>query len=105
MTNKSTVKFATPSDREIVLTRVFDAPRARVRRLDQAWCSNVGSAAGLVAGDVRGRSAGGWRLALRCAWPLTETEMETVACIARWHRRNGSCIPSGSVVAASHRHR
>ena len=78
MTTTSTVKFATPSDREIVLTRVFDAPRARVfdawtrPELLGRWFLPRGWS--LVVCEVDLRVGGAWRFVVRGP---DGTDMET----------------------------
>ncbi len=68
--NAATLRVTTPSDREIAMTRVFDAPRklvfdALIRpELLKRW---LGGARRLVAGHLRGRSQGGRHLSLRVA--------------------------------------
>src|SRR6266496_2664729 len=71
MKNTETLQVTTPTDREIVLTRVFDAPRRLVwdafskPELLKRWVRT----ARLVAGGLRRRSEGGGRLSLRAARP------------------------------------
>src|SRR6266581_3251545 len=78
MTNTSRVKFATPSDREIVLTRVFDAPRARVfeawarPELLKRWFLPRGWS--LVVCEVDLRVGGAWHFVVRGP---DGTELET----------------------------
>src|SRR2546429_5025013 len=70
MKNTGTLKVTTPAEREVVMTRVFDAPRRLVfdaltkPELFKRWFG----AARLVARGLRDRSEGGRRLALRVAW-------------------------------------
>lgn len=70
MKNTGTLQVTTPTDREIVLTRVFDAPRRLVfdaftkPELLKRWFGPR-----LVAGGLRGRSESGGYLSLRVAWP------------------------------------
>ena len=69
MKNTGTLQVATPSDREIVLTRVFDAPRRMVfdalTRADllTRWFGPRGWS--LVVCDVDLRVGGTWRFVLR----------------------------------------
>ena len=67
MRNTGNLKVTTPTEREIVMSRVFDAPRRLVWDAfhQPSHCSSAGSAARLVAGRVRGRSTGRGRLSLR----------------------------------------
>ena len=72
MKNTGTLKVTTPGDREIVMTRVFDAPRSLVfdaltkPELLKRWF--VGPP-GWSTGGLRDRSEGGRRLSLRVARP------------------------------------
>jgi uncharacterized protein YndB with AHSA1/START domain len=69
MTNTGTLKVTTPTDREIVLTRVFDAPRRLVfdaftkPELLKRWFGPRGWS--LVVCDVDLRVGGGFRFVLR----------------------------------------
>jgi len=69
MKNTGTLKVTTPSDREIVLTRVFDAPRHLVwdaftkPELLKRWFGPRGWS--LVVGEVDLRVDGGFRFVLR----------------------------------------
>src|SRR2546429_5068528 len=69
MKNTGTLKVTTPSDREIVLTRVFDAPRRLVwdaftkPELLKRWFGPRGWS--LVVCEVDLRVGGGWRFVLR----------------------------------------
>src|SRR5207253_10891984 len=69
MKNTGTLKVTTPTDREIVLTRVFDAPRRLVwdaftkPELLQRWFGPRGWS--LVVGEVDLRVGGGFRFVLR----------------------------------------
>lgn len=69
MKNTGTLKVTTPSDREIVLTRVFDAPRELVfdaftkPELLRRWFGPRGWS--LVVCDVDLRAGGAWRFVLR----------------------------------------
>ena len=68
MLNTGTLKVTTPSDREIVLTRVFDAPRQLVfdalskPELLKRWFGPHGHS--LVVCDVDFRVGGTWRFVL-----------------------------------------
>src|SRR5215469_6482195 len=68
MKNTGTLKVTTPTDREIVLTRVFDAPRHMVfdaffkPELLKRWFGPRG-----WSGGLRSRSEGGRRLSIRVA--------------------------------------
>ena len=63
------MKLTTSNDREIAMTRAFDAPRSQVfdavnqARSAQALFRHTR----LVAGGLRGRPEAGWRLSLRVA--------------------------------------
>src|SRR5581483_5973363 len=69
MKNTGTLKVTTPSDREIVLTRVFDAPRSLVfdalskPELLKRWFGPRGWS--LVGCEVDFRVGGTWRFVLR----------------------------------------
>jgi uncharacterized protein YndB with AHSA1/START domain len=69
MKNTGTLKVTTPSDREVVLTRVFDAPRALVfdamtkPRLLKRWFGPRGWT--LVVSEIDLRVGGAWQSALR----------------------------------------
>jgi uncharacterized protein YndB with AHSA1/START domain len=71
MLNTETLKVTTPSDREIVLTRVFDAPRTLVfdamtkPELLKRWYGCDGMS--LVVCEVDLRVGGAWRHVLRGA--------------------------------------
>jgi uncharacterized protein YndB with AHSA1/START domain len=71
MKNTGTLKVTLPSDREVVLTRVFDAPRQLVfdafskPELLKCWFGPRGWS--LVACDVDFRVGGGFRFVLRDA--------------------------------------
>jgi len=88
MKNTGTLKVTTPSDREIVLTRVFDAPKNLVfdafskPELLKRWFGT----ARLVAGGLRRGSEGGRRLPLRHAPVPTEETWGCAADIWRSHR-------------------
>lgn len=68
MLNTGTLKVTTPSDREVVLTRVFDAPRQLVfdaiskPELLKRWFGPHGHS--LVVCDVDFRVGGAWRFVL-----------------------------------------
>jgi uncharacterized protein YndB with AHSA1/START domain len=69
MTHADTVEITTPSDREVVLTRVFDAPRALVfdalttPDLLKRWYGPTGWS--LVVCDIDLRVGGRWRYVVR----------------------------------------
>src|ERR1700732_1714068 len=69
MKNTGTLKVTTPTDREIVLTRVFDAPRHLVfeaftrPELLKRWFGPRGWS--LVVCEVDLKVGGGWRFVLR----------------------------------------
>ena len=69
MMNTGTLHVATPTDREIVMTRVFDAPRARVfeafstPELLRRWFGPRGWS--LSVCDIDFRVGGAWRFVLR----------------------------------------
>jgi uncharacterized protein YndB with AHSA1/START domain len=69
MKNTGTLKVTTPSDREVVLTRIFDAPRSRVfdafskPELLRQWFGPRGWS--LVVCEVDLRVGGGFRFVLR----------------------------------------
>jgi uncharacterized protein YndB with AHSA1/START domain len=71
MLNTGALKITTPSDREIVLTRVFDAPRTLVfdamtkPELLTRWYGCDGTS--LVVCEVDLRAGGAWRHVLRFA--------------------------------------
>ena len=74
--NSATFKVTTPSDREIRMTRLFDAPRDLVfgamntPEHIKSWWGQLGD--GLFGSRVRGRPAPGWRVALRQPHPNGE---------------------------------
>jgi hypothetical protein len=76
MMNTATLKVATLTDREIVMTRAFDAPRELVW---EAWTNACGSGARAEAGRARlqktsartlGASSGARPMAPRWRWPV-----------------------------------
>jgi len=69
--NKDTFKVTTPSDREIVLTRLFDAPRALVFEAMtkpehiRRWWGNLGDGYSVPVCEVDLRPGGAWRFVNR----------------------------------------
>ena len=72
MKNIGKMTLDTPGDREIVLTREFDAPRQLVfdaYTKPELIATLAYGKAGPYHADMRDRLARGWRLPLRLAWP------------------------------------
>ena len=69
--NSETFKVTTPSDREILLTRLFDAPRALVFEAMskpehiRRWWGNLGDGYSVPICEVDLRVGGAWRFANR----------------------------------------
>jgi uncharacterized protein YndB with AHSA1/START domain len=65
--NSSTFKVTTPSDREIVMTRLFDAPRHLVFEAMtrpehvRKWWGNLGDQYSMTVCDIDLRPGGAWR--------------------------------------------
>ena len=101
MNDTGTLTVTTPTDREIVLTRVFDAPRHLVfdaltkPELLKRWYGARGW--NLVVCEVDLRVGGAWRFVSR--GPDGDARWARAACTARSCRPIGWCTPSCSTTS------